>query len=428
LSVREVNTTRWKNAGLTSDSGNGAALAEALNEPDDAAEAGRRICRAQSCKIHSVCSIAESCEVSSLIFVGADASTIMTIDGYPILDRLLAQGAALSTVTQDWMKKWRGMDLDSAEYAFNELSGSTSINMKIRKVDPTDPQGYKSRGTFVPLNGAADPDTEIAYFNLAAILGYDSVFRPTARYELGPRATAAFKALIEHTSIHGHDRLENKGNILSEIATGRPLRGCVKAKKLDTARAYDEMVNPSAGSNGAPRSSNSVIRSLQVENPQPKSGVTLDLGHGYQGDALQLASEYSVIMSMDGIFRQWDRYSGGNVVIAKDNSGVAHFYATDNGGADVSTKQSLLERNIGLFSRYDHRTIDGLKGLSAFLKNPASGFLSYTDADAFVVDLGLYRQHLAADYVKRLKSNLDFFLQHVSGVENKHGADAYLPN
>ena len=170
----------------------------------------------------------------------------MTIEGYPILEKLLAQGTTLSAVTQDWMKKWRGMDLDSDQYEFKELSGSTSINMKIRKLDPTDPQGYKSRGSFVPLNGAANPDTEIAYFNLAAILGYDSVFRPTARYELGPKASATLKTLIEHASIHGSDRVENKGNILREIASGRPLRGCVKAKKLEPSRAYDEMVNPSA--------------------------------------------------------------------------------------------------------------------------------------------------------------------------------------
>ena len=349
----------------------------------------------------------------------------MTIDGFPILDRLLAQGTALSAVTRDWMKKWRGMDLDSAEYEFKELSGSTSINMKIRKIDRTDPQGYKSRGTFVPLNGAANPDTEISYFNLAAILGYDSVFRPTARYELGPKASAALETLIEHTPIHGSDRVENKGNILREIASGKPLRGCVKAKKLDSARAYDEMVNPSAPGNGAPRSSNPVIKSLQVENAQPQSGVTLDLGHGYKGDAIQLAREFSVIMTLDVIFRQWDRYSGGNVVIAKDDAGVAHYYATDNGGADVSSR---LDRNIGLFSRYDRRTIDGLKALSAFLKNPATGFLGYTDAETFVVDLGLYRQHPPADYVDRLKSNLDFLLQHVSGAEARHGANAYLPN
>ena len=114
-----------------------------------------------------------------------------------------------------------------------------------------------------------------------------------------------------------------------EIASGKPLRGCVKAKKLDSARAYDEMVNPSAPGNGAPRSSNPLIRSLQVENPQPQSGATLDLGHGYKGDAVQLAREFSVIMTLDVIFRQWDRYSGGNVVIAKDDTGVAHYYATD---------------------------------------------------------------------------------------------------
>jgi len=88
-------------------------------------------------------------------------------------------------------------------------------------------------------------------------------------------------------------------------------------------------------------------------------------------------------MTLDVIFRQWDRYSGGNVVIAKDDAGVAHCYATDNGGADVSSR---LDRNIGLFSRYDRRTIDGLKALSGFLKNPASGFLGYTDAETFVVE------------------------------------------
>ena len=72
----------------------------------------------------------DRCDVFKLDRVGADASAIMTIDGFPILDRLLAQGTALSAVTRDWMKKWRGMDLDSAEYEFKELSGSTSINMK----------------------------------------------------------------------------------------------------------------------------------------------------------------------------------------------------------------------------------------------------------------------------------------------------------
>jgi hypothetical protein len=366
--------------------------------------------------------------IASATIVPGMPLTTGIIESYPILERLQTQGRTLSAVTKDWMEKWRGMDLDSAQYDFKELSGSTSINMKIRKLDPSDPKGYKSRGSFIPLNGAANPDTEIAYFNLAAILGYDSIFRPTVRYELGPKASSALKTLIEHTSIHGSDRIENKGNILREIASGNPLKGCVKAKKLDSARAYDEMVNPSAPGNGAPRSSSQIIMSLRVESPAPKSGITIDLGHGYQGDALQLAREYSVIMTLDAIFRQWDRYSGGNVVIAKDDAGVAHFYATDNGGADVSSLQARLIRNIELFSRYDRPVVEGLRALDAFFKNPASGFLGYTDAEAFVVDLGLYRQYSPSAYVDRLKSNLDFFLAHVSSVENNHGADAYLPN
>ncbi len=101
------------------------------------------------------------------------------------------------------------------------------------------------------------------------------------------------------------------------------------------------------------------------------------------------------------------------------------FYATDNGGADVS---SHLDRNIGLFSRYDHRVIDDLKALNTFLSNPAGGFLGYTNAELFVVDLGLYREHSPPEYVNRLKSNLDFFLRHVSGLEAAHGSMLYLPS
>jgi hypothetical protein len=320
------------------------------------------------------------------------------------------------------MKRWSDMDLESPTFQFKELSGSTSINLKIRKADATDPQGYKSWGSFVPRNGAANPDTEIAYFNLAAILGWDSIFRPCARYELGPTASSTFKGLIANTSIHGSDRLENKARILKEIASGHPLRGCVKAKKLDSSRTYDEITQANA-----PRSSHPIIISLQASNAMPKTGDMLDLGHGYKGDALQLAREYSVIMTLDAIFEQWDRYSGGNVVIAKDESGLAQFYATDNGGADVGGTTNWAEHHLRWFSRFDRSVVDSLRELNIFLKGGASaGYLGYTDPAAFVVDLGLYRELSASVYVTRLIRDLDLLLASVKASEDKHGTIAYL--
>ena len=106
------------------------------------------------------------------------------IQGYPILQALEAKGQTLAPDTKEWMKKWQGMNLDdSASYQFKELSGSTSINMKIEKIDSSDPKGYKSRGSFVPRNSAANPDVEIGAFQLGALLGFDSIYRTAARYE-----------------------------------------------------------------------------------------------------------------------------------------------------------------------------------------------------------------------------------------------------
>jgi hypothetical protein len=363
----------------------------------------------------------------SLAALGAQAQPYIP-QSFPILQALEASGVTLSDEAKEWNKKWKGMDLeDEAVYQFKELSGSTSINLKIRKLDASDPDGYKSRGSFVPRNGAANPDTEIAYYNLASLLGWGRIIRPAARYELGRKASAVFKELIERGNIRGSLRLENKQRILNAIQTGRPLKGCVKAKKPDSEVALNSIANPRAGRNGEPVTSHPIIRSLQARNPLPAHGADLELKTGYVGDAYELAREYSVLMTLDAVFQQWDRYSGGNVIIIKDEAtGRAHFYSTDNGGADVSRTTGWVETNLGYFSRYDRDVVDGLAKVLAFLENPASGYLGYTSAETFVVDLGLYSQLKPADYVERLKRNLKLVLKKVRDTEARYGAATYL--
>jgi hypothetical protein len=213
---------------------------------------------------------------------------------------------------------------------------------------------------------------------------------------------------------------------LEAIASGNPVKGCVKAKKSEGDVSVDAMANTGAAPNGAPKSSHSVIASLQASNPKPKAGVAVTLKTGYVGDALELAREYSVIMTLDTVFQQWDRYSGGNIVIRKDENGRAHFYATDNGGADIGKTTGWVERNLGWFSRYDRNTIARLKEINAFLENPSKGYLGYTNAEAFVTDLGLWFELKPEVYVERLKRNLKLLLAKVDSVEAKHGSGAYL--
>ena len=347
------------------------------------------------------------------------------IQSFPVPEALQSQGQSLSADSKDWMKKWKGMNLeDSSSYTFKELSGSTSINMKIEKIDASDPKGYKSRGSFVPRNSSANPDVEIAAFNLSTILGYDQIYRPAARYELGPIASQAFKSLIGKYDIRGSARLANKASILKAIQSGSPLKGCVKAKKDDTGVAFDAIANTHAPSNGAPNAGHPIIQFLQAAHEKPTAGTSLTLKAGYVGDELELAREYSVIMTIDAVTQQWDRYSGGNVAIRKDDQGHAHFYMTDNGGADLS--DSWNARNLTWFSRFDRGVIQKLADLKRFLDTPAIGYLGYSDPEVFVTDLGLYSQNSAAINVQRLRRNLGFVLDYVRATETKFGDKAFF--
>jgi hypothetical protein len=347
------------------------------------------------------------------------------IQSFPVLEALQSEGRSLAPDSKEWMKKWKGMNLeDSSSYTFKELSGSTSINMEIQKIDASDPKGHKSRGSFVPRNSSANPDVEIAAFSLSAILGYDQIYRPAARYELGPIASQAFKALIGKYNFRSSERLANKARILKVIQSGSPLKGCVKAKKDETNVALDAIANTHAASNGAPSASHPIIQFLQAANEKPVAGKSLTLKAGYVGDELELAREYSVIMTIDAVTQQWDRYSGGNVVIRKDDQGQAHFYMTDNGGADLSDRWNA--RNLTWFSRFDRGVIQKLADLKRFLDTPAIGYLKYSDPEVFVTDLGLYSQNSAAIYVQRLRRNLGLVLDYVRATETKFGNKAFF--
>jgi hypothetical protein len=347
-----------------------------------------------------------------------------TIEEFPILDRLKTNGVELSDQTEHWMKKWKGLDLENQEYVFPALGGHTSVTMKVRQTDPSKAKG-KSMGSFVPRNGAGNPNTGIAYFNTAAILGYDSYFRPGVRYEAGPRAVAALKALIAKSPIKGKDRLENKNHILQFIAKGGPLKGYMKASNPDGV-AFDAIVNSHAAPNGAPVSNHPIIMDLQATNPKPKAGTSLTLAKGFTGDALELAREYSVIMTLDVVLGQFDRYSGGNIMVINDDSGRAHIYAVDSDGAELGSSPSWSVRGAGWFSRYDRKVIAQLNNMYAFLLKPSTGYLGYTNAEQLVTDLGLYFELPPATYVERLKRNLNVLLDRVAAVQAKYGDSAYL--
>jgi hypothetical protein len=325
------------------------------------------------------------------------------------------------------MKKWDHINLeDSSKFQFKELSGTTSINLKIQKIDLTDAKGYKAYGSFLSNNESGNPNSEIAYFNLAAILGVDKMFRPVVRYELGPIAALAFRKLIEASSIKGQQRLKNKKRILYAIHSGSPLLGCIKARKSDSTLAYDSMTKIGRKDNGTLISSDSIVKLIQGSKDQPIKGNIIFLNKNYSGDALELAREFSILLTFDSIFGQYDRFSGGNITLLKDDQNMAHFVAVDNGGAEIVDSQYLTKKTVKLFSRYDRNVIKKLRDFYQFLLFPSQPFIGYTSPEKMIIDLGMYYLSSPAAYLLAIKANIQILLNEVQTNENRYGANVYF--
>lgn len=338
-------------------------------------------------------------------------------------------GIALSSSTIKWMKKWNEIDLEDANlYTFPALSGTTSVNLKVAKKDAKDTSGFKSLGSFVTVNEAANPNAEIAYFNLSVILGVDSFFRPAIRYELGNRGKEEFRKLLVSTKLVGAIRNNNKERILKSISNypNENLKGCLKAKKEENIHELEDMVKTKWPSAGRLNYKHPILKLIQAQNEQPKIGDRILLRKDFEGDAVTLAREFSIILTLDTVFGQYDRFSGGNIVLSRDEMNNAHFYATDNGGAEIVDSVASAKDMTERFSRFDRTVILKLKELNNFLNNPASGYLGYTSAEAFIFDLGLYFRYPPERYLDGLKKNLAVLLHHVHESEERFGDKIYF--
>ncbi|NOT80202.1 MAG: hypothetical protein HOP07_14505 [Bacteriovoracaceae bacterium] len=241
------------------------------------------------------------------------------------LERLESEhNILLSKNTKKWMKRWKNVDLDDlSTFQFKELSGTTSVNLKIHKIDPTDPKGTKSYGTFLGLNDSGNPNTEIAYFQLAAILGVDHLYRPALRYYLGAKAQSEFKKLLLSAEFSGKMRNLNKEFLLKEIAKNKPLEGALKAKKDESSIEFESAVMTARFSKKLILNNKyPFLKALSANEAQPRKGEKNTILKDYIGDEFELSKEFSNQLILDVIFGQYDRFSGGNVVISKDEAGV----------------------------------------------------------------------------------------------------------
>ena len=168
------------------------------------------------------------------------------------------------------------------------------------------------------------------------------------------------------------------------------------------------------------------LKALSASEAQPRKGEKNTILKDYIGDEYELSKVFSQQLTLDVMFGQYDRFSGGNIIIEKDEEGVAHFISSDNGGADVVVSKSISEKVARMFSRYDRNLIAVMKDLNHFLKGGKPEFYGYTSPQTFVVDLGLYYRFTPERYVKALIENTDALLNAVNENHKKYGEQIYF--
>ena len=75
---------------------------------------------------------------------------------------------------------------------------------------------------------------------------------------------------------------------------------------------------------------------------------------------------------------------------------------------------------------HERTVITRLRQVHDFLLNPTSGYLGYSDANKFIIDLGLYFELTPEAYVDYLRRNIGLLLKKVDAVAARYGAAAYL--
>ena len=365
--------------------------------------------------------------INSVTVFAQELSNVQNVEFLTLLEK---QNVTLSSNTKKWMKRYKGINLDDlTSFKFNELSGTTSVNLKIAKIDPTEEKGYKSYGTFMGLNDSGNPNAEIAYFNLATLLGVGERFRPVVRYQLGLTAQQEFKKLLNSTKLNGQTRNLNKTNLLKEIEKSKLLNGALKSKKSDTSIEFENLLKTTKfPKRRFLNPEYSFVKAIQANEPQPISGKKVIVIKNYEGDEKELSRELSIQLTLDVVFGQYDRFSGGNVVIEKDDNNMTHFISSDNGGADIIASSEIAERTAVLFSRYDKDIILKLRALESFLKGETQEFYGYTDPLVFIKELGLYFIYSPERYKQALINNFHELFEAVDANLKNHGEKIYFSN
>lgn len=281
--------------------------------------------------------------------------------------------------------------------------------------------------SFVPTNPSSIPEAEVVAYRLSRFLGISRLFYPVDYYQLGPKATAKFRAMVAATGEADDDRAENRRMVLAALrADPNSILGVYRLKPK--TRMFTASV---LGAQGQFDTGTGLTQEIQAAGRMPdESRIPLaGIKGGRKGfpdvpteQRVELARQLSTIFVMDMLLGQWDRFWN-NLEASGDKSGRLKLIARDNGGATLDDWEGYDTYNRWV-SRFDRELIDRLTALHAFLKGEAREFAGYASVDAWKKAVGFLDPASSKVFARKLAMLID---KRIPELVARHGERTFFP-
>lgn len=333
----------------------------------------------------------------------------------PGMKRDLEFDARVRTIDFD-DPKWR------LEYKKPTPDGS-SVGMFIGLGDkPTD-------RSFVPTNPSSIPEAEVVAYRLSRFLGISRLFYPVDYYQLGPKATARFLAMVKSTpAADDKDSIHNRNLVLAELKSNSNSMFGIYRERSKTKMFTASVL----GSSGKFDETTGLAQEIKATGRMPdQTKIPLAGVKGGQAgfpdvpteQRVELARQLSTIFVMDMLLGQWDRFWN-NLEASGDRNGRLKLIARDNGGASLDDWEQHGDYNR-FVSRFDRDLIIRLTALNAFLKGKAADFAGYRSVEDWKTAVGFRAAASFEVFSKKLAQLID---TRVPALVKQHGeAKVFFP-
>jgi hypothetical protein len=335
-----------------------------------------------------------------------------------------AQGVPGTKRDLDFDAHMKTIDLDEPKYRLEykkPTPDGSSVGMFIGIGDkPTD-------RSFVPTNPSSIPEAEVVAYRLSRFLGISRLFYPVDYYQLGPKATAMFAAMVRTTPATDNDGAHNRNLVLTELkANPNTIFGIYRLRpktKMYTASAL--------GSEGKFDQTTGLAQEIKATGrmPDERRIPLAGIKGGQRGfpevpteQRVELARQLSTIFVMDMLLGQWDRFWN-NLEASGDRNGRLKLISRDNGGATLNDWEGHEEYNRWV-SRFDRELISRLTELNAFIKGDSKEFAGFSKVEDWKKAVGFIVPSSYDVFAKKLSLLVD---KRMPAIVKTNGDKTFFP-